>query len=114
MAERFPAFWRSWSHSNAVPRRRRDGEIGPVMTNHPDRADNGADAPAETPARRTRGVDPLSGAHRKRILAALNRAAVAGDVAAQQALIELSMAAERDKAIAATLEQAKGEGEAGT
>ncbi len=84
------------------------------MTNHPDRADNGADAPAETPARRTRGVDPLSGAHRKRILAALNRAAVAGDVAAQQALIELSMAAERDKAIAATLEQAKGEGEAGT
>ncbi len=87
-------------------------KLGPTMTNHPDRADNGADAPAEAPKRKTtRGIDPLSGAHRKRILAAMNRAAAAGDVAAQQALVELSMAAEREKAIAAALEWAKGEGE---
>jgi hypothetical protein len=73
--------------------------------------DTGPDTPAETSKRRTRGVDPLSTSHRRRLLAALNRAAENGDVAAQQALVELSISAELDKAIAAAIEQAKGEGE---
>ncbi len=67
-----------------------------------------ADAPAETPTRKTpRGVDPLSPTHRRRLLRALNTAAQNGDVASQQALIELSMTAARDAQIAATLARLK-------
>jgi hypothetical protein len=74
------------------------------MTNHPDRADNGSEAPAEAPPRKApRGHDPLSTAHRRRLLKALDRAAAAGDVSAQQALVELSSSAQRDKAIAGAL-----------
>jgi pyruvate/2-oxoglutarate dehydrogenase complex dihydrolipoamide acyltransferase (E2) component len=65
---------------------------------------DGADAPAETPTRTPpRGVAPLSAANRRRLLAALNRAAQAGDVGAQAALVELSMSSERDARIAAAL-----------
>ena len=71
-----------------------------------------ADAPAETPTRRTpRGVDPLSPTHRRRMLRALNTAAQNGDVAAQAALIKLSMSAARDAEIADTLRRLKAEGE---
>ena len=71
-----------------------------------------ADAPAETPTRRTpRGVDPLSPTHRRRMLRALNAAAQNGDVAAQAALVELSMSAARDAEIADTLRRLKAEGE---
>lgn len=58
---------------------------------------------AEAPSRKVRGVDPLSSAHRRRLLAALNAAAAAGDVSAQAALVELSLAAERDEQIADAL-----------
>ena len=61
----------------------------------------GLDTPAETPARKMpRGVDPLSPTHRRRLLRALNTAAQSGDVAAQAALIELSMSAARHAKIA--------------
>ena len=63
----------------------------------------GQNTPAEAPPHKARGVDPLSAAHRRRLLAALNTAASAGDVSAQQALIELSLVAERDAEIAGTL-----------
>jgi hypothetical protein len=86
------------------------GRIG-GMSHFLEEPDTGPDTPAETSKRRTRGVDPLSTSHRRRLLAALNRAAENGDVAAQQALVELSISAELDKAIAAAIEQAKGEGE---
>ena len=77
-----------------------------------DRAADGADAPAETPTRTPpRGIAPLSVANRKRLLAALNKAAQAGDVSAQQALIELSFAAQRDEQIAVALKRLQGEGE---
>ncbi len=46
------------------------------------------------------------------MLAALNRAAADGDIAAQQALVELSLAAERDAQIAAMLAQLKADGRA--
>jgi hypothetical protein len=82
------------------------------LTDH--QPDDGPTAPADTPTRKTpRGVDPLSAAHRRRLLRALNTAAQNGDVAAQQALVELSLAAERDTQIAAALEQlnaSEGEG----
>ena len=71
-------------------------------------SDDGANAPVETPTRKTpRGVDPLSATHRRRLLRALNTAAQSGDIAAQQALIELSLAAARDAQIAATLARLK-------
>jgi hypothetical protein len=74
---------------------------------HPDREPvAGPDAPAETPARKMpRGVDPLSITHRRRLLRALNTAAQSGDVAAQAALIELSMSAARDAKIADALDR---------
>ncbi len=66
-------------------------------------------APADTPPRKVppRGPDPLSVAHRRRMLAALNRAAQAGDVSAQAALVELSLSAERDAKIADALARLK-------
>ena len=74
--------------------------------------DAGPTAPAETPTRKTpRGVAPLSPTNRRRLLRALNKAAEAGDVSAQQALIELSLAAERDAEIADTLRRLRAEGE---
>ena len=76
------------------------------------RADDGAEPAAEMPTRRTpRGVDPLSPTHRRRMLRALNAAAQNGDIAAQQALVELSLAAARDAEIADTLRRLKAEGE---
>ena len=74
---------------------------------HPDHEPRrGPDAPAETPARKMpRGVDPLSITHRRRLLRALNTAAQSGDVAAQAALIELSMSAARDAKIADALDR---------
>ncbi len=71
--------------------------------------EDGPEAPAETPTRKVppRGPDPLSLAHRKRVLRALVKASE-GDgptaIQAQQALVELSLAAERDTQIAAALE----------
>jgi len=86
--------------------------IGRAMTHDPSEPDVGPTAPAaEAPARRPRGPDPLSAAHRRRMLAALNRAAADGDIGAQQALIELSLAAERDAEIADTLRRLRAEGE---
>ncbi len=78
------------------------------MTHETSGPDAGPTAPAaEAPARKPRGPDPLSAAHRRRMLAALNRAAADGDIAAQAALVELSLAAARDAEIAATLERLK-------
>jgi hypothetical protein len=75
--------------------------------------DAGPTAPAAgAPARKPRGPDPLSIAHRRRMLAALNRATGDGDVSAQAALIELSLAAARDAQIAAVLAQLKADGSA--
>ncbi len=75
--------------------------------------DHEPDAPAaETPARKPRGPDPLSIAHRRRMLAALNRTAADGDVAAQAALVELSLAAARDAQIGSMLERLKADGRA--
>jgi hypothetical protein len=65
----------------------------------------------EKPARKVRGVGVLSLSHRRRLLAALDAAAQSGDIAAQQALVELSLAAARDAQIAATLHRLKSEGE---
>ena len=88
-------------------------ELVGVMDILEHRPDDGPDTPAaEAPARRPRGPDPLSIAHRRRMLAALNRAAADGDIAAQQALVELSLAAARDAQIAAVLEQLKADGRA--
>ncbi len=71
-------------------------------------SDDGANAPVETPTRKTpRGADPLSATHRRRLLRALNTAAQNGDVAAQAALVELGLAAERAAQIAAMLAQLK-------
>lgn len=85
---------------------------------HPDHEpDEGLDTSAEAPARKTparktpRGVDPLSTTHRRRLLRALNTAAQSGDVAAQAALIELSMGAERDAEISETLRCLRAGGE---
>ncbi len=61
----------------------------------------------ETPTRKVRGVGVLSLSHRRRLLAALDAAAQSGDIAAQQALVELSLAATRDAQIAATLQRLK-------
>ena len=78
------------------------------MPNETSGPDDGPDTPAaEAPARKPRGVDPLSATHRRRLLRALNTAAQNGDVAAQQALIELSLAAARDEQIAAALQRLK-------
>ena len=75
--------------------------------------EDGPDAPAETPTRKVppRGPDPLSPTHRRRMLRALSAAAQNGDVAAQAALIKLSMSAARDAEIADTLRRLKAEGE---
>jgi len=74
----------------------------------PDQPDHGQDTPAAPPARKVppRGVDPLSAAHRRRVLKAL-MATAKGEgpnaVQAQRALVELSLAAERDAEIADAL-----------
>jgi len=84
------------------------------MLSHPDHEPgDGPDAAAETPARKLppRGVDPLSLAHRRRVLKALAKTAEGTDalaIQAQAALIELSMSAERDAKIAEALEQLRG------
>ena len=76
-----------------------------------DRADAGAEPAAEPPPKTPpRGPDQLSAAHRRRMLAALNRAAQAGDVSAQAALVELSLASERDAKIADALARLKNGG----
>ncbi len=74
---------------------------------HETREPDAGPTAAEAPARKPRGVDPLSATHRRRLLRALNTAAQNGDVASQQALIELSMTAARDAQIAATLARLK-------
>ena len=86
------------------------------MTPHDHEPEDGPDAPAETPTRKVppRGPDPLSAAHRRRMLRALNAAARNGDVAAQAALIELSLASEREAAISASLARLQaGDGDEG-
>ena len=65
---------------------------------------DGPRAPAGQP-QRMRGCDPLSGAARRRLLAKLQAAADAGDVAASKALIELGLAARRDRRNADVLER---------
>ncbi len=70
--------------------------------------DHGLDNRFTDPAgqrRRMRGSDPLSNAARRRLLAKLQAAADAGDVAASKALIELGLAARRDRRIADVLER---------
>ena len=75
--------------------------IVPPMSSHtPD--------PAAEPRRR--GVDPLSQATRRHLLAKLLAAAEGGDHQAAGVLLELGAAAERDEAIAATLRELRGEG----
>ncbi len=56
------------------------------MPHFPEEPDVGPDAPAETPKRKARGVDPLSASHRRRMLKALTAAALArlrGDAGAE-------------------------------
>ena len=61
--------------------------------------EDGPDATAtETPARKPRGVDPLSRTHRRRVLKALAAAAAAGDHQAARALLEVGAAIDRLKA----------------
>ncbi len=84
------------------------------MTTHPEHGlEDGPDTTTETPARRPRGPDPLSAASRRKLLAPLMKAADAGDVSAQRALVELSLVAKRDEAVADTLRRLKAEGEDG-
>ena len=81
------------------------------LTPHDPANEPGADAHVETPTRAPpRGIASLSVANRKRLLAALSKAAQSGGIAAQQALIELSFAAQRDEQIAAALKRLQGEG----
>ncbi len=61
---------------------------------------------------RRRGPDPLSAGTRRCLLGRLLAAAEAGDTAAASALVELSLAAERDQQLAETLRQLRGEGDA--
>ncbi len=63
---------------------------------------DGPRAPAGQP-RRMRGADPLSNAARWRLLANLQAAADAGDMAASKALVELGLAARRDRRTADVL-----------
>ena len=79
------------------------------MTRHtaPDPA--APDAPEQP---RRRGVDPLSAASRRRLLAALLRAAENGDVSAQRALVELSLSAARDEELADVLRRLRAGGAA--
>ncbi len=73
----------------------------------------GVAATTETPKRRARGVDPLSATHRRRLLRALGAAAANGDVAAQSALVELSLVAESNEKVAAALARLQGDTGAG-